>query len=851
MRFLFITLFVIAFSITSFSQETDTLISRDTTQVPFLQDSLLVKDTTAKKSYDVDTVIYTNASDSLIFFVKNKKMNIYGDASILYRETDLKSANIYVDFKTNNIEAEGISSDSLPQKYTGTPILKEGTDSYEGFRMRYNFKNKQGFISSAGTESDGARYTGAKIKKMDEETYFIENGIYTTCEIDTPHYHFYSPEMKVIHKDQIIAKWIWLNFGGVPFPIPIPFAIFPIESGRRSGIIPPVFGEDGTYGRYFSRFGYFWAISDYMDWNVTADYYTRGSYNLNSRFRYSKRYEFSGNLEGNYKNFKSGEATDLDRSESRDWFIKWNHNQSITPTLRFDANLQFVSGANYSRNTIYDLNERLSRVIESSASLSKTWDESGNSMNISYRRSQNLDANTVSEILPSASFNMSQKYPFRSKTGSGNYEWYEMIGYTYSSNFQNNRNKTDDGLKIRGGIQHNIRTSASPKIGFFSITPSISYQERWYNKRIEQEFAGLDTSGKEIIATNDIKEINFVRTFNTGVSASTKFYGIIQPNILGIAAIRHTVNPAISYNYTPDFSKPYWGYYRTYINSKGQEVKYNMFREEVFGGPSQGESQSISFRVSNIFEMKTSVDPTDTTSKENKIQLLNLDGSLSYNFAADSVRFSPLTVGFRTQVGNWFNFNGNSSFTLYETNALGSNIDKFLIEQGRGLFRMTNLSFSVSTSLSGEKLKSSGTKDQSSEYQQDEFQLGSAEGTYKGIYDNKDPDFTIPWDITLNYNYSLDKRVPANITTHSNISSSLNFNLTPNWKFSFSGSYDFNRKEFAAPQIRISRDLHCWLLNFTWNPIGTYTGYSLEIRVKAPQLQDLKITKRDQFYSGY
>ena len=371
MRFLFL-IFFLSFSLYSFPQEIDTLSVADSLQTPFLQDSLSVPDTLTKKSYDVDTVIYTDASDSLIFYVKKKKMNIYGDASIQYKETNLKSANIFVDFQSNNIDAEGVPSDTMPDKYNGTPVLKEGADVYNGFKMRYNFKTKRGFISAAGTESDGAIYTGAKINKVDEETYFIQDGIYTTCESDTPDYYFYSPEMKVINKKEIVARWIWLHFGGVPFPIPLPFAVFPIESGRRSGIIPPVFGEDGTYGRYFSRFGYFWAISDYMDLLLTSDYYTRGSFNFNSRFRYAKRYEFTGSLEGNYQVFKTGEPDDPDRQESKDWFIKWNHNQSITPTLRFDANLQFVSGTNYSRRTLYDLNEvLLSRNIISNATLNQ------------------------------------------------------------------------------------------------------------------------------------------------------------------------------------------------------------------------------------------------------------------------------------------------------------------------------------------------------------------------------------------------------------------------------------------------------------------------------------------------
>jgi lipopolysaccharide assembly outer membrane protein LptD (OstA) len=809
-----------------------------------------VKDTTTGDSFGIDTVIYANASDSLIFFVKRKKMDIYGDASIKYKETDLKSENIFVDFNTSFIEAEGVPSDSVEGKLIGTPVLKEGVEAYEGLRMKYNFKTGQGFISSAGTESEGARYTGAKIKKVDEETYFIEDGIYTTCEIDTPHYHFYSNEMKVIHKEQIVAKWIWLHFGGVPFPVPLPFAVFPIESGRRSGLIPPVFGDDATYGRYFSRFGYFWAASDYFDWVLTGDYYTRGSYNINTRVRYAERYNFTGQFEGNYKNFKEGEPQDPDRSESKDWFAKWNHNQSITPTLRFDANLQFVSGTDYSRRTIYDLNEVLSRDIISRATLNKTWDESGNSAELSYSRTQNLDRNTISEILPRAAFNMSQKYPFRSKSSAGDYDWYELIGFNYSGVFQNERNKIENDLKIRGGIQHNIRTSASPKVGYFSVTPSISYQERWYNKRIDRQFAGVDTAGREIISEQDVKEINFVRTFNFGVGASTKFYGIVQPDILGISAIRHTVNPGISYSYTPDFSESFWGYFGSYVNSQGEIVKYNKFEREIFGGPSQGESQSINFNVSNIFEMKTTVDPTDTTSKEDKIQLLNLDGSIGYNFAADSVRFSPLNVGFRTQVGSWFSFNGSSRFTLYDIDEQGRSVDEFLINQGKGLLRLTNFNFSISTSLSGEKLKSTGSEERTSAYQTDEFQLGGA-NQYQGIYDIKDPDFKIPWDVSLNYNYSLNKLNPANVTSSSNVNGSFNFNITPKWKFSVSGSYDFERKEFAAPVVRISRDLHCWLLNFTWNPIGTYRGYSLEIRVKAPQLQDLKVTKRDRFYSGY
>ncbi len=849
MKFLFAVLLLFIFALQIFPQETNANILSSDSLTTLQSDSLSIKDTTAQNKNDVDTVIYVAASDSLIFFVQEKKMDIYGDASLKYKDTDLKSANIAVDFKTNNVDASGVPSDSVAGKFVNTPVLSDKGEKYEGLRMKYNFKTSRGFITSAGTESEGAYYTGEKIKKVDKNTYYIQDGIYTTCKEDTPHYYFYAPEMMIINKQEMVAKWIWLYFGGVPFPIPLPFAVFPIQSGRRSGILPPGFGNDATYGFYFSRFGYFWAINDFMDINLTGDYYTRGSYNLNSRFRYAKRYNYSGTLQASYLKYVTELKNDPTRSENVSWKLDWTHNQNITPTLSLNAVLDFESGIN-SRRNIASINEQLTQNIISNATLNKTWDESGNSLSLSYQRNQNLKTGDISEVLPNLRFSMSQKYPFKRKNSVGSQKWYEMIGFNYNATFQNNRNKSNGDLKIRGGIQHNFSTSASPKIGYVSITPNFNYTERWYNKRIEKYSTGVDSLGNDIIAVNDVKEINFVRTFSTGISASTKFYGIFQPNVLGISAIRHTVQPSISYRYTPDFSKPGWGYYGTYVNSKGQTIKYDKYQREIYGGASSGESQSINFSLSNIFEMKTQVDPTDTTAKEKKIQLLNLSAGMGYNFVADSLKFSDLSLSYRTQVGDWFSLNGGSSFTLYDYSTTVTRINKFLINEGKGLFRMTNFNFSVSTSLSGDKLKSKDSAKEDS-LDEDQFVLNQDQNnSYGGIYSDKEADFSIPWDVSLSYNYTRSSPTPLSITSYSNLNASLNFNLTPQWKISFTGSYDFDKKEFAAPQIKISRDLDCWMMDFTWNPIGTYSGYRFEIRVKASQLQDLKITKRSDFYSG-
>jgi len=841
-----VSLWFFFFTLSTFAQS-DSLKLFSSADSIHTSDSTFVIDST-KKTTDIDSIIYSSAKDSIIFFLDQKKMHLYGSGDMHYKETQLKSGKIIVDFETSNVESFGLGKDST-NKEREAPVLVDKGEEYKGMRMRYNFKTTKGYITYAASEIEQASYSGAKIKKVDKQTFFIEHGVYSTCTLEHPHYYFFGNEMKMIQKQQLIGKWIWLAFGDVPFPIPIPFIVFPLESGRRSGILAPAIGERAGYGRYFSRFGYFWAINDYMDLALTSDYYTKGGYNLNSHFRYLKRYNFTGNLETSYSNLHQGEKTDPGYSEQKDWRLRYVHNQTITPSSQLDINLEFMSG-NYFQQNSADYNQLLRQDIVSNANYYKSWEEAGNSISLSYSRNQQLQTGNITEYLPTFSFSKSQMYPFKRKKVIGELKWYELIGLNYNNQLQNRRIKQKGQLAIRGGVQHNLNVGASPKFGYITISPNVGYRELWYNKRIKKENIVSPFTGNDSVITSDVKQFGFVRTFNLGVTASTKLFGIYQPQRFGIAALRHTVLPTISYNYTPDFSKLKWGYYDSYRNSKGEEIRYSKYEREIFGGASSGESQSISFSLGNIFEMKTMKDRTDTTSKENKIQLLNLNAGIGYNFVADSLKFSDLSLSYRTQVGELLSLSGSSTYSLYDYNAKGDAINKFLIEQGKGFLRLRSFNFSLSTSFSGDKLKSDeGDKAQDSlKKQEATFQKDTK--MYRGIYDSQEPDFTIPWSVSFNYNYSESRYNPYQTSRYSTISSSANISLTKYWKISVSGSYDITGKQFSAPQIMISRDLHCWLMNFTWNPIGTYTGYRLEVRVKAPQLQDLKVTKTDNFFSG-
>lgn len=855
---------IILYCVTLSAQQKDTTsFNRTDTIRTAIQDSLSRNDTTKpQKKYDVDATVYAAASDSLIFDVQKKKMYLHGSGELKYKTTDLKSGKIFVDYQTNELEAFGVAdtSDTAKTKMKETPRLTEGGQTYEGANIKYNFKNQRGFISLAKNREKQQRYEGEIVNKVDKNTYFIKSGMFTTCEKDTPDTYFAASQMKVIQKDKIFARWIFMYIGGVPFPIPLPFAVFPNETGRRSGIIIPTYGQDIRRGQYFRNFGYFVAMNDYMDLALTGDYYTKGGWGARSRFRYTERYNFSGTINAGISRISIGEENDPKsyRQNQTDWNIAWYHNQQINPTMRFDVNLQFIS-SNYLINNTISYSDLLKQNIVSNASISKIWDESGSSLNINYNRTQNLIGGDIYESLPNINFTKSITYPFKKENAESlrDQKWYEMIGYSYSGQFTNSRTKIGGNLNIKAGVQHTIALSASPKVGYFNIAPRINYVEKWYNKRTKIENIPYeivdsktgDTKKRDSLYTSSINELNFVRTFDLSVTASTKIYGIFNPNIFGVESFRHQLLPSISYNYQPNFASDTWGYYDSYKMLNGEVVRYDKFSKEVFGGISLGQKQMLNLFLGNIFEIKIAKSASDTTKEQKKIQLLNLDASMNYNFVADSLKLSDLNLGYRTQIGDLLSFSGSSSYTFYDFKD-NSKLNQFLASKGKGLFRLTNFSFSISTILSGEKIRSSEEKTDQSKQKGEGFNAFEKRD-YISVYDDsQSPDLTIPWNLSLSYNFNFSKPNPNQSSSYSNISAGLSFSLTKNWKFTVRGSYDFDRKEISAPQVTIYRDLHCWEMNFVWNPLGVYSGYRFEIRIKAPELQDIKVTKSGGLYSG-
>lgn len=794
---------------------------------------------TTKRKGDLDAVVDYSAKDSAVFDVSGKKMMLYNEGRLKYKEYDLKAARIILYRENSTLESYGIPDTANTGKYIGTPIFFEGSKKYEGFNVRYNFITRQGNISMGTTEIEGGYYLGEKIKKVSDDVFFIQNGRYTTCDKADPDYYFGSPKMKIMQGDKIVAEPVYLFIDDVPLFV-IPFGVFPNHSGRSSGIIPPSYGEDATYGRYLSHLGYFWAINDYLDLAVQTNIFTKGRIDLNSRFRYVKRYLYNGTIEIGGTRIRLGEEKDIDRYFSDDWRIAANHYQTIDPTTTATANINFISSKNYYNNSTNNLPELLLQNAISNISIIKSWEGTPNSLSANYYRDQNLTTGEIKERIPSLSFTRSQSYPFRTRsTSTLDLKWYEQISYNYNSQLENQHTKTlfkdangnDYFVKdARGGLRQSVNISAPLKLSEFNISPFFNYTELWYDKYITKKFISADST----VLTEDHAGFKTTRLFNTGIQLNTRIIGIFNTKVLGIRGFRHTITPAISYNYTPDFSKPQWNAYGSYLNAQGREIKYSFFEREVFGGPGSVEQQSINFSVGNLFEMKTGSSDTALS----KFQLLNTSAGISYNFVADSLKLSELNFSYRTDIASILSIGGGATFNFYKYVDGVGRINRFLWSTDKKIADMTSFNISLSTTLQGSQYNASDTIEHTNTPEEDE---------YIGIYGERTVDFSIPWSVGLNYNYSISKPNPKVITKYSNLSGNLNLSLTRNWKVTFSAGYDIFGKTFSAPYITIYRDLHCWELNFNWYPTGSYRGFRFELRIKAPQLQDVKITKQTNY----
>jgi len=823
-------------------------------------------DTTASlASLEFDLI--RHAKDSIVQDLIHKKVYLYGNAEITYGDINLKAAYIAVDFNTNTVFAKGVKDST--GKIIGTPIFKQGDETFEASTLTYDFITKKGIIHGVRTKNDQGFLHGDKVKKMPDNSINVKGGYFTTCNLPHPHFEFRFNKARVIPNKIIVTGPVYMQIEGVPVPLALPFAVFPNNPKRQSGIIMPTYGESPNRGFYLEGGGFFWSINDKMTLKLTGDIYTGGSWKISPVFTYRKRYKYSGNFSlGLSRNIISTKDAP-DYSNTRDFSVRWTHTQDAKarPNSSFSANVNIIS-SNFVKYNVVSVNDYLSNEFQSSVAYQKSW--AGKyflTVNASHR--QNTKTHQIQITLPEISFTVNRFYPFRSKNG-GHKGLLSDLSVSYSMNSRNTINATDTTLfkpeilrtGMQNGMIHKIPISLPMKLfKYFTLSTSINITDRMYTNSLHQTWRN-DTAvinNKTVVGyvkVDTIPGFNNVFDFSLNSSVSTKIYGMVRFKKGPLRAIRHVLTPRVGLSYIPDFGSSRWNYRGFYYDALGNKVYYSKYDGFIYGTAPTRKSGNISFNLANTLEIKV---PTkkDTVTGLKKIPLIEgLAITGYYDFAKDSLRMSNINMSGRTRLWKGLTIQYASTFSPYVVDSLGHAINKTEWEVNRRLLRINNSSWNLSLSLSLSDKDFNKKEKKQSQKAKPNIPKGTPEAEANDItlHPENYVDWKIPWSLNLNYHFTytnVKNFVNQIWTPKKTLVQTLGFSgqmsLTPNWKFSFNSGWDFTNKQLAFTSMNLYRNLHCWEMRFSWIPIGPRKSWNFTINVKAAILQDLKLTKKKDF----
>lgn len=839
----------------------DSVVGVSSSDTSLAKNADTVSDTLSKKRYvglplspnAITDIVSYKAKDSIVFLLDDRKATLFKDGAIDYQDVNLEADSVSVDFRTRMLYANGLT-DTNGAIY-GRPKFKDGSSEYNANEITYNFNSKKGLIQGVITQEGEGFLHGSKVKKMNDSVMYLNSGKFTTCNYAHPHFALEFSKSKLITKDKIVTGPAYMTIGDVPTPLALPFAFFPFTKGRSSGVLIPSYGWANNRGYYLRNGGYYFAINDYMDLTLVGDIYTNLSWAVNPKSNYYRKYKYRGSVDIRYEQTREGlEGTDT-YNRYNDFKVAWSHQQDAkaNPNSHFSANVNLVS-RNYSKwtsNSSDYFNSTTTSSIAYSTTIANVFNFSAN-----LGESYNINTRLIDLKLPSISLSTNQFYPFRRKNPQGAYKWYENITVSYAMNAVNNISTADTLLfssgfmkRMQNGISHSVPISSSVKVlKYFNWTNSINYSARWHFNSIRKS---LDEATSQVV-TDTVWGFVTNRDVSFSSSLNTRLYGMFNFKKGYIKALRHVINPSVSFNFRPDFGNEAFGYWRTYTDADGAARRYSIFEQSVYGGPSDGRMGSLAMNIGNNLEMKVKSSKDTVTGTKKVVLLENLSFSMSYDLAKDSLNWSALSVSGRTTLFKNCVINYSASFIPYFINEKNVVTNTFLWEKEKKLFQKQNSQWNVqlSWSLNNNTFKKGGqgTSPAVSNPVATEFQNPFNSPQAMGqVVDN-----TVPWNLSLAYTLSYVNQYYASMLGYeSSVVQTLSvrgdLSLTKNWKISFTSGYDFQSKAMSYTSIDIHRDLHCWEMHFSWVPFGYYKSWNFTINVKAGMLQDLKYNKRNSY----
>lgn len=795
------------------------------------------------------SVVKSEAADSAVLDMRRNVYYLYGKAKVNYEDMELNAGKIIYDQSANMVTAGPLSDTAV--KLKDRPSFQQGQEKFTYDTLQYNFKSKRAIVHNPKTQYGEGYVFSTQVKRNPDQSIYGYRNLYTTCALDTPHFGIRAKKIKVIPGRVVASGPANIVVEQVPTPLFLPFGLFPISKGQRSGFLLPTYTIEEGRGVGLLNGGYYFNLGQNMDLEARANIYSKGSWQTSGRTNYAKRYKYNGGFVFTYAYNKTGEEFEPGAQTQKEFNVRWLHNTDAKarPGQQFTASVN-AGTSSFNANNTYDAEQILNNQYQSNITYSKSWANSPFRLAVGARHSQEASTGQVNVTLPELSFFVNQLNPFQGKNSMGT-RWYEKITTSYTLTGQNQLTFTDSLFSLsrlnigdfNNAIKHTVPISASYNVlRFINLTLGANYNEYWYTR---QTFRTWDYTGDTVARTLN-RGFYTARDYNARIEANTRIYGLKMFKKGKLMGIRHVLTPRTSLNYVPDFAKaPYHFGYQTIIDPMGQPQYVSPYEGSLLGAPSQlgNYSSILAFGLDNNLQVKVRSNK-DSTGFKNIRLIDNFAINSGYNLAADSFNWQNIAVSFNTLLFNLINVSANVNYDPYAFDtARNTRKNLTMWEQGTGIARFTGANVSVGAQLRPARRETNNPATSTDEYKR---------LTMYGI-DDIYYDFNVPWNLGFTYSLGLNKRyVPESkkdtlaIDNH-NISINGDINVTSRWKLTASTSFNFVQKKLQMTQINIVRDLHCLEMILTAVPFGERRFYNFTLHVKATVLQDLKLLRRRDY----
>ena len=279
-----------------------------------------------------------------------KQMVLMGNASATRADQSMRADRIEYDIARDNALASGSVhyEDASNSFYATRASADMAADSTELTDVRYALKERRG------------QGRAARVTTTSGDQTALENVTFTACPGDDPAWQIEASKL-IIDREagQASARDFKLRVGGIPV-LYSPYATFPIDDRRKSGLLAPRIG--GGSDGFDLALPYYWNIAPNYDATLIPRLIADRGYQAGGEFRYLYS-GGSGQVDGEW--LPDDDQLGIDRER-----LRVRHNGSLLPGVRLDADINHVSDDRYFVDLGDSMNTSSTSVLGSIAQVS-------------------------------------------------------------------------------------------------------------------------------------------------------------------------------------------------------------------------------------------------------------------------------------------------------------------------------------------------------------------------------------------------------------------------------------------------------------------------------------------------